>query len=253
MTENSPLRRRDKRVLLSVIMPAYNEEGSIVGAVVDVKQHIFAAQPSVELLVIDDGSTDATAELLAGIAAKDSRVRVVSQENSGHGAAVMRGLQEAEGEIFLLLDSDRQIRLDEFGNHLTSFQNDGLDALLGIRKPRQDPAHRLVITRLMRLLIGLMFSAAPRDAGVPYKLVRRSAWNRFKPLIRQNCWIPSVLIALIMLRNFPYVTREVTVTHLKRESGTSTLNVRRLTVFCAHAVTDLFDLRRRIGKIGKSH
>ena len=231
-------------VKLSVIMPAYNEAESIVEAVNDIRKSVISVVSDVEIIVIDDGSTDSTRSLLTDVCAQEPLVRVVTQENQGHGPALMRGLAEANGAYLLLLDSDRQIQLDGFSDHWALLQGKELFAFFGIRRPRHDPPHRLVITRLMRAFIALAFGRSPKDAGVPYKLIRRDAWDEASQLIAPDCWVPSVLLAIILLNRHPDRVRQEAVVHLKRDSGVSTLNYRKLFGFCSHAASDILRLRR---------
>jgi glycosyltransferase involved in cell wall biosynthesis len=104
----------DESLRLSVIMPVYNEEGAIVAAVDEVKQFVLAFVPESELVVVDDGSRDGTGPLLDAAASGDPRIRVIHQPNGGHGAALLAGLKAAQGEYVFLIDSDRQIPLDNF-------------------------------------------------------------------------------------------------------------------------------------------
>lgn len=232
--------------VLSVIMPAYNEAGSIVEAVGEVLAHVCAVVPDSEIVVVDDGSTDDTRALVERLAAGEPRLRLVTQANAGHGPAVLRGLYEARGDILLLLDSDRQVRLDDFGTHWALMRDEDLVALLGVRRPRQDPRHRLVISRLMRLLIATVFGDAPEDGGVPYKILRRSAWDEVSPLLPPDSWIPSVLAAVILKRRHGRRVREVVVRHVARDAGVSVLNYRRLARLCRHAAIETVQLRRAL-------
>lgn len=231
---------------LSVIMPAYNEAGSIEAAVGDVLTHVCSVVPETEIIVVDDGSRDQTPAILAAMAGRVPQLRIVTQANAGHGPALLRGLAEARGRVLLLLDSDRQIALDAFAGHWKRLQDENLLGLIGIRRPRNDPPHRLVITRLMRAAIALSFGRSPQDAGVPYKLLRREAWEEADRLIPDRAWIPSVLAAIVLLRRHPDRVREVVVTHLARDHGTSALNYRRLARFCRHAFGEIRNLRREL-------
>src|SRR5450755_2097977 len=85
----------------SVVVPADNAAGTISSAVRSV---LAQTQPDLEVIVVDDGSTDATAEIVAGI--EDSRVRVISQDNRGLPAARNAGVAAARGTYIALLDSD---------------------------------------------------------------------------------------------------------------------------------------------------
>lgn len=228
---------------LSVIMPAYNEVGSIEAAVADVQAWVCPVVPDCEIIIIDDGSTDATPALLREMARNEPRLRVIRQANGGHGAALRRGLDAAKGDTLLLLDSDRQILLDGFAGHWALLHDRDLLAVIGVRWPRHDPFHRLIITRLMRALIFLSFGKAPRDAGVPYKLLRRDAWETVKPLLAADCWIPSVLTAVVLNQRHADRVCEVTVSHVARAKGQSVLKWRRLARFCRHATQEIGQLR----------
>src|SRR2546426_2192 len=102
------------RVPLTVVMPAYNEEGAIEEAVAEIRQHVLDAVKGSDLVVVNDGSRDKTGDILDRLAKQDDRVRVVHQANGGHGRALRTGLDAARGEYIFLIDSDRQIPLDAF-------------------------------------------------------------------------------------------------------------------------------------------
>ncbi len=91
---------------LSVVIPSYNHATFLARAVSSVLNQEWAdnKQPELELIVVDDGSTDNSLQILAGI--KDRRLRVIAQENQGAHAAINRGLREARGDILAILNSD---------------------------------------------------------------------------------------------------------------------------------------------------
>jgi len=114
-------------------MPVYNEEGAIVAAVDEVKQYVLSLVPESELVVVDDGSRDGTGRLLDAAAASDPRIKVIHQPNGGHGAALLTGLKAATGDHLFLIDSDRQIPLDEFKAAWSEIVA-GRDAVFGVRR-----------------------------------------------------------------------------------------------------------------------
>src|SRR5262245_17430036 len=99
---------------LTVVMPAYNEEGAITTAVAEVREWILDRVPGSDLLVVDDGSRDGTGAILDRLAAEDPRVGVVHRPNGGHGPALRTGIEAASGDALFLIDSDRQIPLTGF-------------------------------------------------------------------------------------------------------------------------------------------
>src|ERR1700737_3073109 len=98
-------------VNLSVVVAAFNERTSIKQAIDDIITYVAPHVPTLEIVVVDDGSTDGTAHILDEIAAKTTLVRVIHRANGGHGPALISGLRAARGENLLLLDADRQINL----------------------------------------------------------------------------------------------------------------------------------------------
>lgn len=222
---------------LSVIIPAYNEERNIIAAIEDVLKEVATAVPDVEIIVIDDGSRDRTAALVAEMAKATPQLIMLRQENSGHGAALMHGLAKAAGDWVLLLDSDRQISLAQFAGHWAMTKSH--DVVLGLRRPRRDPLHRQFISLAMRLLLKARLGVSVGDAGAPYKLFRAELWRDAHGAMRDNCWIPSVLIAARAMQRSDLRVVELAIEHRPRSHGNSTLNLRRLVRFCREGMADI--------------
>lgn len=143
---------------LSVIIPVYNRESMIVDCISSVRQQSLR---EFEILCIDDGSTDETAAVIAGIAQADSRIRLLQQENQGPGAARNRGILAAKGEYIAFLDSD-----DHFA------EPDILERLYTIGKMRSLPVcgGRILWERCGRLTSAEFFS------HIDYNLPDEGKW-----------------------------------------------------------------------------
>ena len=115
---------------ISVVMPCFNEQKTIAAAVTRV-----VAQPyDLELLVVDDGSTDDTRQILRELAAIHPRVRALLQpRNAGKGAALRRGFAEATGDVVIVQDADLEYDPGEFATLLRPIQDDLADVVLGSR------------------------------------------------------------------------------------------------------------------------
>src|SRR5438552_5092408 len=90
-------------VLLSVIMPVYNERDTVAAVVERVFTEISL---ELELIAVDDGSTDGSGAILDALAAKDSRLQVIHQTNQGKTAALKRGFERSRGEVVVIQDAD---------------------------------------------------------------------------------------------------------------------------------------------------
>lgn len=233
-------------VELSVVMPAYNEADNLPDALDDIVRHVLGPVPEAEVIVVNDGSTDASEEVLAGLSSAEPRIKVITQPNAGHGAAVMTGLGAFNGQAVLLLDSDREIVLEDFADHWRMFNEQSLDAILGVRIARESPWHRVIVTTSMRVLIRVLFGVRLKDGNAPYKLIGRAAFETIRPMMHGDIQIPSVAAAVALMRTSKNRVREVDVGFVARRAGQTTLKIRKLSRLCAKATLDLFNLRRAL-------
>ena len=233
-------------VPLSVVMPAYNEEEAIAAAVDDVKRHVLAVVPGAELVVVNDGSRDRTGARLDAITAEDPRIRVIHQSNTGHGGAVITGVEAARGACVFLIDSDRQIPLDEFPRAWAALQR-GADAVFGVRRRRHDPPLRLYLSSFIQRAVRVLFDVTLQDANVPYKLLRRAVWRHARPMIADGTLAPSLFLAIIARRG-GYKIVEVDVVHKERDTGEVSIRRLKLLKFCARGFKQMLELRRALSR-----
>lgn len=230
-------------VTLTVVMPVYNEEAAIAATLEDLRRFVLDAVPGSDCIVVDDGSTDSTPSVLSRAAAADPRITVIRQPNAGHGAALFRGMERARGDWLFLLDSDRQIPVEAFGDLWKASQ--GRDGAFGVRAVRLDPPLRLVLSRVIAGAIGGLFRVSLRDANVPFKLFRRSLWLQARALIPEETLAPSMVLAIYArVRGLDIV--EIEVPHAPRRSGVGSLRTFRLLRFCVRGFRQLLDFRKRL-------
>ncbi|MEZ4415619.1 MAG: glycosyltransferase family 2 protein [Gemmatimonadota bacterium] len=227
--------------ILTVVMPAYNEEEAIRDAVADVQTHVLDKVAGAELLVVNDGSKDGTGPLLDELAASDPRVQVLHKPNGGHGSALIAGLGRASGEWAFLIDSDRQIPLEDFAALWNAVQN-GADAAFGVRRRRNDPRVRLWLTAVIRQALRALFGVSMYDANVPFKVFRKEIWDAARPLIPDDTLAPSLFLA-VYVRRAGLRVREVDVTHKERETGEVSIKRWKLIKFSARAFRQLLAFR----------
>lgn len=170
MTRPHPTRHRVTN--LTVSLPAYNEQDNI-GPMVDlVRQQVGPLVEDLEIIVVDDGSADDTAEVVAAIAQDDPRVRLVRHPvNLGYGAAVYDGVWAATKEYIFFTDSDRQFRLEELPRFMARLTE--ADMVIGYRHARSDPWFRRLFGQGWSWLVNLMFGYTARDVDCAYKLFTR--------------------------------------------------------------------------------
>ncbi len=229
--------------LLSVVMPAYNEEVSIGEAVQEVERAVLDKIAGSELVVVDDGSTDSTGVVLDKLASANPAIRVVHQGNAGHGPALLKGMSTASGEWLFLVDSDRQIPIEAFEQLWCGAPL--YDLILGVRTKRHDPPARLFLTRIIRLAILILFNVRIKDANVPFKVLKRDLWQAAQSCIPDTTLAPSIFLSVYAKRK-GYKVKEVAVPHRQRQHGVSTIRQWKLLRFCACGILQLLVFRDRL-------
>lgn len=164
-----------KPLFLSVIIPAYNEETNIrLGALDKVSRYLEHASYTWEVIVVDDGSTDATSRLLKDFSS-DKGFTVISNPHQGKAATVVTGMLAARGQIVLFTDLDQAAPIKEVEKLLPWFR-EGYDVVIGSRSSRREgaPILRLIMARgfmiLRSFLLGL---GGIRDTQCGFKAFRR--------------------------------------------------------------------------------
>jgi len=227
--------------ILDIIMPVYNEAASIQQPLSEIVSRILNVIPGSRLLAIDDGSRDDSGRILdAWEKDHPSQMKVFHKVNSGHGDSLLYGLQRAEAEWIFLLDSDNQIAVGQFLKLWERRRQANL--LMGRRARRQDPQLRIWLTGLIRAFLRFYFGANIYDANVPFKLFKRSLWEKVKIFIPPDTLAPSLFLAVIA-KKLEYSLLETEVEHSPRKAGTSSLKKFKLFRFCLKALRQLLALR----------
>ncbi len=138
---------------LSVVMPVHNEQ-SVINKVVHDYCKILDTFTQPEFIIIDDHSTDATPQILHEIKKDYPYIRLFTNTNNmGHGPSLVRGYKESSGEYVFHCDRDNQFLAEDFWLLWEKMQKDNLDAAIGCRRQRNDPGHRILISKLLKLFL----------------------------------------------------------------------------------------------------
>jgi glycosyltransferase involved in cell wall biosynthesis len=233
---------------LSVVVPVYNERPVIESLLADAEA-LIAALPDAEIVVVDDASTDGTAEALEHWQRDNPHIRVIRQSrNRGHGPAVIAAISASTGDWIFQIDSDGQFDLEQFWDLWK--QRDGADLVLGIRADRRDPRYRIVLSRGVAAVVSLLAGRRIRDPNVPFRLYRRSLWEELQPLVPDDALIPSIFVSLGAAVHRHRLV-EVPVTHRARPHGRSTLQSGKLILFCLLALRQLIEFRVRLSRAAR--
>ena len=203
---------------LSVFFPAYNDSGTIASMVVSAVLAAGRLTPDFEVIVINDGSRDATPFILDELARVYPQVRVVHhQGNRGYGGALRSGFASATKEWIFYTDGDAQYDPWEM-SVLWERRGPGVDMVNGYKISRSDPFHRIVIGRVYHNAVKLLFGLRVRDVDCDFRLLRRSIFDRVT--LTKN----SGVICLEMMKKITdagFRVAEVPVHHFHRAYGKS--------------------------------
>jgi glycosyltransferase involved in cell wall biosynthesis len=201
-----------------VVLPAYNEEQNIPRTVANVAEAMAGVTDDYEILVVNDGSRDRTAEVTRALSAQYPQVRLVEHKvNQGYGAALYTGFTSARKELVFMTDGDAQFDVREITRLLPLLAD--ADLAIGYRNPRRDPPHRLLYAKGWNILITLLFGHVARDVDCAFKLFRRSILDDFYVRSRGATFSTEFLVRA---QRSGHRIREAGVTHLPRRAGKPT-------------------------------
>jgi glycosyltransferase involved in cell wall biosynthesis len=205
---------------LSVILPAYNEEGNIERAVRSSAEAVAPLVRDYEIVAVDDGSGDRTPAILGRLKEEmGDRLAIVTHEtNLGYGTALRAGFEAARGRLVFYTDADNQFDLEELVDFLPLMKD--YDAVLGYRVGRQDGSFRLMVSNGYNALASFAFGMSVRDLNCSFKLFRREALTSLH-LEEDHFFIDTEIVVQLHRAGYRYTQRGVR--HYPRTTGKSTV------------------------------
>lgn len=211
---------------ISLVMPVYNEAKAIEKVVRDCHEKLIKKLPGSEFIIAEDGSTDGTKEILRRLA-KEMPLRVVmGDERKGYPRGIRDALKLPKNDIVCFSDSDGQHDPSDFLKMLDYV--DRYDIIIGMKKPRRDPFHRLVLSRAYNSLIRLLFGLRFKDIDSGFRVIRKKVLD---DVLDKSTTLPECTNSEITIRAAKkgYRIIEVPVTHYPRAAGdTKSFNFRKL-------------------------
>lgn len=199
---------------ISIVLPAHNEEKNLPVLIPAIIGHMRETSHSYEIIVVDDGSTDGTREVLSRLA-KGIPLRIVSHlVNRGYGAALRSGFTVATKSWVFFTDSDCQFDFSEI-DLLIGF-TESADIVAGYRADRKDNTLRRFNAWLFNFAMRILFGVKARDIDCAFKLIKREVIESAH-LESNGAFINSEL--LIRAKQQGYRVREVAVSHFRRTRG----------------------------------
>ena len=200
---------------LSLIIPLYNEEESLEQLHREISDVARENNYDIEIIFVDDGSTDQSWSVVEKIAAGDPRVRGIQfRRNFGKAAALQAGFNAAKGDIVMTLDADLQDDPKEIPDFLRQLET-GLDVVSGWKQRRHDPWHKVFPSRIFNGMVSFMTGVKLHDHNCGMKCYRREVLDEIALYGERHRFIPVLAAAR------GYKTGEKVVAHRARQFGHS--------------------------------
>ncbi|HVL80487.1 MAG TPA: glycosyltransferase family 2 protein [Actinomycetota bacterium] len=203
---------------LSCFFPVFNEEENIGPLLEEALATLPAFAERFEIIVVDDGSTDATPSVVERYVARHPEVRCERHPaNLGYGHALQTGLRASRMDAVFFTDGDRQFRIGDLDRLVPRFGPE-VPIVVGYRIKRNDPWHRLVVARVYHLVLRAVFDLRLHDVDCAFKLIGRPVLDRFLDDLRSRSAFISPEL-MIRSREAGYGIVEVGVPHHPRPAG----------------------------------
>lgn len=201
---------------LSIFFPFWNEQDNVEPVVSKAMVVADKIAKKWEIIMIDDGSSDKTFEIIKKLANKDKRLVPVSHRiNRGYGAALKTGFERARYDYVVFNDGDGQFDFSEVSKLMERIDN--ADLVIGFRKKRLDHPFRHILMNMLKIWDYLFFRFKFKDIDCGFKLFRKEAINKILPLSSEGAMITTEILAKAK-KNKLKIT-EVEVHHYPRLFG----------------------------------
>lgn len=203
---------------VTAFFPAFNDGGTIPSMVISAIRTLPKVTDDFEVIVVNDGSGDHTAEMLEELARLYPQVRIVTHpQNRGYGAALRSGFESATKEWIFYTDGDGQYDPRELVD-LVEAVREGTDVVNGYKIERHDPLHRVIIGRVYHYVVRFLFDFRLRDVDCDFRLIRRKVFGA----IRLESTSGTICLEMVKkLQDAGCRFEEVPVHHFHRAYGKS--------------------------------
>ena len=207
--------------MLSIIVPVLNETESLPQLYEEISNVCAQSDIEVEIIFIDDGSTDDSWQVISNLADRDSRVSGIRfRRNFGKAAALTAAMRAAQGELIMMMDADLQDDPTEIPRFLAALE-EGYDVVNGWKQRRLDPWHKVYPSKVFNWMVGRLTGLKLHDHNCGFKLFRAEVADE----IRIYGEMHRFIAVLAFSRGFKVT--EVGIHHRRRQFGYSKYGVRR--------------------------
>ncbi len=234
---------------LYIVMPAYNEAENIEETInqwYPIVEQINSDENECFLVIADDGSKDDTYTKMCNLKAEKAFFTPLTKANSGHGATVMFLYEyaiERGADFVFQTDSDGQTLPDEFWQ---MWRNRTLfDFQIGTRAGRQDGFCWVAVTKVLRLVVRIMFGVWVKDANTPFRLMKTEQLRNILKYIPQGFFLVNVALSAIAVKKKERIAW-YPITFRPRQGGMNSINMKRIVKVGWQALSDFRKINKAI-------
>lgn len=230
------------------VMPAYNEAENIEETIRDWYPIVEKCGASCRLVIANDGSKDNTYEIMLKIREKYPLLVPLNKPNSGHGATVLflyHYAIEHGAEYIFQTDSDGQTCPTEFWQFYRNREK--FDFLIGHRLGRGDGIGRIFVTKILRLVVWLIFRVWVKDANTPFRLMNVEKLKSVLGVVPKNYFLCNVAISAIAVK-WNYKIEWYKITFKPRAGGVNSINFKRIVKIGWKAISDFQTINKNLNR-----
>lgn len=231
------------------VLPAYNEEANIENVIRQwhpICEKINSEGHHAELVIANDGSKDKTLSIMQALQSRYSLLKPLDKRNSGHGATLMFLYKYAinnGADYIFQTDSDGQTTPEEFWQMWENRER--YDFQIGTRNERKDGANRVMVSKILRMVVWMMFHVWVVDANTPFRLMKTIKLKPIMDIIPNDYNLTNVAVSAIAVR-WNYNIGWYPITFRPRQGGVNSINMCRIFMMGFKALTDFRTINRKL-------
>lgn len=233
--------------ILYIIIPAYNEADNVEQVIRDwypvIEKHNGNGMS--RMIVIDDGSNDSTFSVINGLTEEFPLLVGLTKKNEGHGATLWYGYQYAidnGAEYVFQTDSDGQTLPEEFE---VFWQNrNSYDMIIGHRDKREDGIARIIVTKVLKIVLFVVFGIKIIDANTPYRLMKADSLAECLKVVPEKHFLTNVLLSVVYQKTKKVMYKPISFRC--RQGGTNSINIRKIIKIGLTSITDFYRFKNKV-------
>lgn len=238
---------------LYIVMPAYNEAENIETTIKEwypVVERLNSNDSKCHLVIANDGSKDNTYHKMLGLRELYPMLIPLDKPNSGHGATVLylyRYAIEQGADFVFQTDSDGQTNPNEIWQMIEHAED--YDFQIGNRNNRQDGMSRVFVTKVLKMVVWLMFHVWVTDANTPFRLMNVERLKRIMAVIPEDYFLCNVAISAIAVK-WHERCKWYPITFKPRQGGVNSINMKRIVKIGRKALNDFYTINKNLRHVG---